>query len=85
MRLAEYLTALPPPPPPPLLYNRVWKNEYTPSRWREGVAVNLFKKGDKTDPGNYRGITLLDIPKSSRSWHISGSWHRMCGKKAGSE
>ncbi|CAB1104050.1 unnamed protein product [Ectocarpus sp. CCAP 1310/34] len=43
-----------------LLYNWVWKNEYTPSRWREGVVVNLFKNGDKTDSGNYRGITLLN-------------------------
>jgi len=41
------------------LYNWIWKNEYTPKRWREGVVVNLFKKGDKADPGNYRGITLL--------------------------
>ncbi|CAB1106679.1 unnamed protein product [Ectocarpus sp. CCAP 1310/34] len=29
-------------------------------RWREGVVVNLFKKGDRTDPGIYRGITLLN-------------------------
>ena len=36
------------------LYNWIWKNEYTPKRWREGVVVNLFKKGDKADPGNYR-------------------------------
>ncbi|CAB1121568.1 unnamed protein product [Ectocarpus sp. CCAP 1310/34] len=43
-----------------LLYNWVWKNEYTPSRWREGVVVSSLKKGDKTDPGNYRGITLLN-------------------------
>lgn len=42
-----------------LLFNWVWENEYAPSRWRKGVVVNLFKKGDKTDPGNYRGITLL--------------------------
>ena len=42
-----------------LLYNWIWKNEYTPKRWREGVVVNLLKKGDKTDPGNYGGITLL--------------------------
>ena len=41
------------------LYDWIWKNEYTPKRWREGVVVNLFKKGDKADPGNYRGITLL--------------------------
>ena len=42
-----------------MLYNYIWKNEYAPKRWREGVAVNLFKKGDKADPGNYRDITLL--------------------------
>ena len=27
-----------------------------PLQWREGLLVNLFKKGDKEDPGNYRGI-----------------------------
>ena len=37
----------------------IWKNEYAPKRWREGVVVNLFKRGDKADPGNYRGMTLL--------------------------
>ena len=37
-----------------LMYNWVGKNEYAARRWREGVVVNLFKKGDKTDPGNYR-------------------------------
>ena len=40
-------------------YIWMWKIEHAPKRWREGVAVNLFKKGDKADPGNYRGITLL--------------------------
>ena len=29
-------------------------------QWREGLIVNL-KKGDKEDPGNYRGITLLSV------------------------
>ena len=43
-----------------LWYNWIWKNEYTPKRCREGVVVaNLFKKGDKADPGGYRGVTLL--------------------------
>ena len=43
------------------LFNLVWKNEYVPSYWREGRIVSLFKKGDKEDPGNYRGITLLNV------------------------
>ena len=38
-----------------MLYNWIRKNEYAPRRWREGVVVNLSKKGDKADPGNYRG------------------------------
>ena len=41
-----------------LLYNWIWKNQYAP-RWGEGVVVNLFKKGDKADPGNDRWIPLL--------------------------
>ena len=43
------------------LFNLVWDNEYAPSYWREGVLVSLFKKGDKEDPGIYRGITLLNV------------------------
>ena len=46
-----------------MLYNWIWKKEDAPRRWREGVVVNLFKKGDKSDPENYiyreRGVTLL--------------------------
>ena len=41
-----------------MLYNWIWKNEYAFRRWR-GVVANVFKKGHKADPGNYRGITLL--------------------------
>ena len=43
------------------LFNLVWNNEFIPSYWREGLIVSLFKKGDREDPGNYRGITLLDV------------------------
>ena len=28
-------------------------------KWRERLIVSLFKRGDKEDQGNYRGITLL--------------------------
>ena len=35
------------------------------SEWSEqlkgGVIVPLYKKGDRKDPGNYRGVSLLDM------------------------
>ena len=43
------------------LFAVVWREEYVPPQWKEGLIVNLFKKGDKEDPGNYRGITLLSV------------------------
>ena len=32
-----------------------------PGHWRSGDIVNIFKKGDKKVPGNYRAITLLNV------------------------
>ena len=36
--------------------------EIVPRQWREDS--NIFKKGDREDPGNYRGITLLSGVRS---------------------
>ena len=44
-----------------LLFEVVWTEECVPRQWRQGLIVNLFKKGDSEDPGNYRGITLLSV------------------------
>ena len=44
------------------LYSVIWSEEYVPRQWREGLIVNLFKKGDREDPSNYyRGITLSSV------------------------
>ena len=42
-----------------MLYSWIWKTEYAPRKWREGVVVNLCNRGDEADPRDYRGITLL--------------------------
>ena len=43
------------------LFQLIWDSEYIPERWGEGMIISLFKKGDREDPGNFRGITLLNV------------------------
>jgi hypothetical protein len=39
--------------------NSIWNKEELPEDWEESVIVLIYKKGDKTDRSNYRGISLL--------------------------
>ena len=41
------------------LFNLIWNCEYIASYLKEGLVVSLYKKGDKEDPGNYRGMILI--------------------------
>lgn len=42
------------------IINKVWKGEGFPDRWKEGVISPIFKKGDRDNVKNYRGITILN-------------------------
>ena len=40
------------------LFNTILQSGIYPSNWCEGLITPIFKSGDNTDPGNYRGICV---------------------------
>jgi len=43
------------------LTNSVWNKEELPEQWKEPVVLPIYKKGDKTDCSNYRGISRCHL------------------------
>ena len=54
-----------------LLHTRVcrvvWREGRAPVDWQAGTVVPVFKKGDRRECSNYRGITLLSLPGKAYS------------------
>ena len=44
------------------LCNLCWGEQHVPKDWKKGVIIKLPKKGDLSNCGNWRGITLLSVP-----------------------
>ena len=40
------------------IFNKFLSNEVTPVDWNKGIIIPIYKKGNKNDLNNYRGITL---------------------------
>ncbi|KAK2188302.1 hypothetical protein NP493_136g01003 [Ridgeia piscesae] len=43
------------------LITNAWEVGSVPQAWKDASIVTIYKKGDRTDCGNYRGIYLLSI------------------------
>lgn len=44
------------------LIEKIWRQEELPDDWNRGLLITVPKKGDLSQCGNWRGITLLSIP-----------------------
>ena len=42
------------------LFNLIFSSECYPESWNKAYIISVFKSGDKDDPNNYRGISLLN-------------------------
>ena len=40
------------------LMNCIWKKEDMSEKWKESIIVPIYKKADKTDCSNYRGMSF---------------------------
>ena len=43
------------------LITYAWEVDAVPQAWKVASIVTIYNKGDRTDSGNYRGISLLSI------------------------
>ena len=41
------------------LFRIIWKKKEVPEEWGKGLIIPIFKKGDRKECNNYRGITLI--------------------------
>ena len=45
-----------------VFFQKCWSAGEVPQQWRHAIVANIYKrKGERSDCGNYRGLSLLDV------------------------
>ena len=52
-------------------FNALFEKGIFPTKWTESIVLPLFRKGDVTNPNNYRGISLFDASSKDYSTIIN--------------
>ena len=68
-------TALAVPPLVTHLFNMSISNSTVPDSWKTSLIVPIHKQGHKSNPRNYRSISLLSIIIKVLEWHI---YEKLC-------
>jgi hypothetical protein len=42
------------------IFNVILKTGIYPKSWKESFTIPIYKSGDKNDPNNYRGVSLIN-------------------------
>ena len=69
------------------LINSIWNKEDLPDEKKDSIVVPIYKKGDKTDCSNYRGVSLSAahkilhniLPSRLTPYAVEISWDILCG------
>ncbi len=70
------------------LFNKLYGSAYFPEQWSTGVIVPIHKKGNKSDPGNYRGITLTSSMSKLLTYALNQrllKWSAQCNVSSQSQ
>ena len=63
-----------------ILCNKCFEKENIPKEWMEGIIFPIYKDGDKRNPLNYRGITLLSVVSKVYTSVLSARLTKWCEK-----
>ena len=65
------------------IFNSIWNKEELPEEWKGSIIVPIYKKGDKKDCINYRGISLFSNYVQNFIQHHTVQVNSICRKLLG--
>ena len=60
------------------IFNKTYDTGEYPELWTKGIIVPILKKGDKSDPAYYRGITLINAMAKIFSLCLRNRLNKWC-------